>query len=405
MKFGENIRKEREQKQISQEQLAELVGVSRQSVSKWEREESFPSMERLLKLCQIFGCDLADLLTDGDREAEDESDSLACDEIDDNREETGGDLSGRNCHEERNCITGDCSSDRGDAVDAERDDTESYSTERNISAESYPAADGNYNEGKNGTAGDTVEAGHDEASIVDGRSLTIEDSEIKHRFLHSVKFWAACAAVLLLCGIVLVAFIGRKPLFGSDSQTADGGTVSANEELSSLYFYKCNSTAEIIDVDSAHSYYEEVINRLYAGRKDCVCNAIMYLAEDEEQEFLDTSGLSFALYTETHSHGNGFLVTLSVVTVYDGETEKPGLVWADTAPQALTEYDLVTNVMTGEETVTGNTLVYIYGYQVRIPLNAMEPEFAEQYGYEQSEQDKTYDKTERILLVRESVFE
>ncbi|MCD7751247.1 MAG: helix-turn-helix domain-containing protein [Lachnospiraceae bacterium] len=64
MKFGDNLRRMRELKKISQEQLAELMGVSRQSVSKWEREESFPSMERLLKLCQIFDCDLADLLTE-----------------------------------------------------------------------------------------------------------------------------------------------------------------------------------------------------------------------------------------------------------------------------------------------------------------------------------------------------
>ncbi len=36
MKFGENLKVLRNKKNISQEELAELVGVSRQSVSKWE---------------------------------------------------------------------------------------------------------------------------------------------------------------------------------------------------------------------------------------------------------------------------------------------------------------------------------------------------------------------------------
>ena len=37
MKFGDNLRNLRKSKKISQERLAEKVGVSRQSVSKWER--------------------------------------------------------------------------------------------------------------------------------------------------------------------------------------------------------------------------------------------------------------------------------------------------------------------------------------------------------------------------------
>lgn len=40
-----------------------LVGVSRQSVTKWESEKSYPEMDKLLKLCQIFECTLDDLVT------------------------------------------------------------------------------------------------------------------------------------------------------------------------------------------------------------------------------------------------------------------------------------------------------------------------------------------------------
>lgn len=39
-----------------------LLGVSRQSVTKWEAEKSYPEMDKLLKLCQIFECSLDDLV-------------------------------------------------------------------------------------------------------------------------------------------------------------------------------------------------------------------------------------------------------------------------------------------------------------------------------------------------------
>ena len=42
MKFGDNLRKLRKNKNYSQEDLAFKVGVSRQSVSKWETGEAYP---------------------------------------------------------------------------------------------------------------------------------------------------------------------------------------------------------------------------------------------------------------------------------------------------------------------------------------------------------------------------
>lgn len=47
MKFGDNLRNLRKSKKISQERLAEKVGVSRQSVSKWERGEAYPEMNEI----------------------------------------------------------------------------------------------------------------------------------------------------------------------------------------------------------------------------------------------------------------------------------------------------------------------------------------------------------------------
>lgn len=64
MKFGENLKKLRKSKKLSQEDLAERVNVSRQSVSKWENSESYPEMNNILELCKIFHCKINDLVND-----------------------------------------------------------------------------------------------------------------------------------------------------------------------------------------------------------------------------------------------------------------------------------------------------------------------------------------------------
>lgn len=62
MKFGDNLKLLRKRKKISQEELAEKVGVSRQSVSKWEVGEAYPEMTNILALCTIFHCQITDLV-------------------------------------------------------------------------------------------------------------------------------------------------------------------------------------------------------------------------------------------------------------------------------------------------------------------------------------------------------
>lgn len=62
MKFGENLKLIRKSKKISQEDLAEKLGVSRQSVSKWETGENYPSMNNIMCLCDIFKCKINELV-------------------------------------------------------------------------------------------------------------------------------------------------------------------------------------------------------------------------------------------------------------------------------------------------------------------------------------------------------
>lgn len=62
MKFGENLYNLRKAAKMSQEKLAEKINVTRQSVSKWENGESYPEMEKIMKLCDIFHCKINDLV-------------------------------------------------------------------------------------------------------------------------------------------------------------------------------------------------------------------------------------------------------------------------------------------------------------------------------------------------------
>lgn len=63
MSFRSNLQYLRAERRMTQEQLAMLLGVSRQSVTKWEAEKSYPEMDKLIKMCQIFECSLDDLVT------------------------------------------------------------------------------------------------------------------------------------------------------------------------------------------------------------------------------------------------------------------------------------------------------------------------------------------------------
>ena len=62
MAFPENLQFLRTQKDITQEQLAEQLNVSRQSVSKWESGTSFPEMDTLLRICDLYTVNLDTLL-------------------------------------------------------------------------------------------------------------------------------------------------------------------------------------------------------------------------------------------------------------------------------------------------------------------------------------------------------
>ena len=67
MLFAQQLKKYRNGKGFTQEQLAEICNVSRQAVAKWEAGASLPDVENLLQIAQIFGVSLELLLTGEDK--------------------------------------------------------------------------------------------------------------------------------------------------------------------------------------------------------------------------------------------------------------------------------------------------------------------------------------------------
>ncbi|HLR59804.1 MAG TPA: helix-turn-helix transcriptional regulator [Pseudogracilibacillus sp.] len=61
MSLGSNIRNKIKNLNLTKEYVAEQLGVSRQVVSKWETNQSEPSMDNLLKLSHLFDRDIKEL--------------------------------------------------------------------------------------------------------------------------------------------------------------------------------------------------------------------------------------------------------------------------------------------------------------------------------------------------------
>lgn len=70
MTFGGKLAKLRKENNLTQEQLADILSVSRQSVSKWESDLAYPETEKLIRLSELFHCSLDYLIKDAPQSAE-----------------------------------------------------------------------------------------------------------------------------------------------------------------------------------------------------------------------------------------------------------------------------------------------------------------------------------------------
>ncbi|MBO0471041.1 helix-turn-helix transcriptional regulator [Enterococcus sp. DIV0242_7C1] len=62
MKIGQLIKESRERKNMTQQQLADQFHVTRQTVSRWENEQSYPNLDTLVELSFFFEFSLDEIL-------------------------------------------------------------------------------------------------------------------------------------------------------------------------------------------------------------------------------------------------------------------------------------------------------------------------------------------------------
>ena len=70
--LANNLKKLRKDNNLSQEQLADKLGVSRQAISKWESGSAYPEMEKIIQICQLFDININDLLNNDIKEVKNE---------------------------------------------------------------------------------------------------------------------------------------------------------------------------------------------------------------------------------------------------------------------------------------------------------------------------------------------
>lgn len=76
MKFNEKLKKIRLSKNMTQEELAEKLIISRQSISKWEQGINEPSIETIKEICKIFDISVSELISDEKKESETKDEKL-----------------------------------------------------------------------------------------------------------------------------------------------------------------------------------------------------------------------------------------------------------------------------------------------------------------------------------------
>lgn len=75
MTLGDKLSKKRKDNNYTQEQLADILGVSRQSISKWESNIAYPETDKLIRISELYNCSLDYLLKDTEEKERRESDN------------------------------------------------------------------------------------------------------------------------------------------------------------------------------------------------------------------------------------------------------------------------------------------------------------------------------------------
>lgn len=196
----------RKESGLSQEELAEKIGVSRQAVSKWERSEASPDTDNLIRLAEIYGVSLDELLT-GKKPAAPQT------------KKTGDDTASENPHSEQ--------AEDSNASESEPDEQTTYYQYDKVSFKNgihVDSKDGDhvhisFKDGVNvyEKHGDEVHVGWNGVNVkengkqrvyTDENGHVMVDEELKnmhgkspaHKFFTRFPFWAIALAAFLMWG-------------------------------------------------------------------------------------------------------------------------------------------------------------------------------------------------------------
>ncbi len=89
VQIGSRILEYRKKLNMSQEEFANKIGVSRQAVSKWELDKAYPDLDKLMDICEMFGLSL-DELVNGKEQAETEDINIKDDSLETEGQMTDG---------------------------------------------------------------------------------------------------------------------------------------------------------------------------------------------------------------------------------------------------------------------------------------------------------------------------
>lgn len=111
MTLGEKIQKHRKEKSMSQEELAALLGVSRQAVSKWELNDTIPDTENVIQLGRILGVSLDYLLKPEQKTPEAGGDTVSAGDAPEENSEARGASGTGSCGNSRQMENSTCGND------------------------------------------------------------------------------------------------------------------------------------------------------------------------------------------------------------------------------------------------------------------------------------------------------
>ena len=197
----------RKQHNLSQEELAEKIGVSRQAVSKWERSEASPDTDNLISLAEVYGVSLDELLKGKPEDAgqeQNDPEATGSDKTDESSGSADAEIPQSQPDENTNYVREDkVSFKNGIHVNSKDGDRVHISYKEGVNVDSkdgnkvHVGWDGVHVEehGKNRVY--TDENGH---IMVDEKLKNEHTKSPAHRFFLGFPFWAIALAVFLAWG-------------------------------------------------------------------------------------------------------------------------------------------------------------------------------------------------------------